>query len=568
MATVTMMTKVHRHFFIPFRLVMGIMCRESERDCVCVCVCLCVWEWDTSDCLTKPRLCLLGALCLAFLADYYRRVDRPAEIVHRLRACAHSPAEMVPALQELLNFVFMRDDELGPEPVLLFSRCLVEAGACEAVLDILCSEFVQLPLDCPRCGAPFDDSLHLPRQLPCQHTICTQCVPNRRVAIPDVSPVSAAAVTEGTSSVALPSRLPALNLTAPSTSVLIPSEAPALSSTSHDPSLLECSICDHPFDEATHLPRSLVCSHTFCAACCLTLAKSHSISGGTHRIVCPLELSETHVTLITCPVDGNITCVADGDVSSLPPHTDMLTRLAARPQGTPPSAQVAELACLALTQLVMLDVVDNVALQRTLAHDGVHVVVSTLRQYSNHQKVLSWCTSVIQGMLSGTGNVTLEHKARLVATGGLEALWVPLQRIAPAQWSLFPPCALLLSALTITLTGRSPNRSAVQGRLAALGVIPAVAHVFRHGTLDPHITSVAMLLIAGLIEDHEANQQAVHAAGFTTLCVAHLRAHMSSALVVSSTLTLLCSLQVCVRVCACMWVWVWVGADGSELCCA
>ncbi len=91
-------------------------------------------------------------------------------------------------------------------------------------------------------------------------------------------------------------------------------------------SLLECTICTHPFDEAAHLPRLLPsCGHTFCAACLASWVKQKA-ARAKHTI--------------NCPNDGQESEVKGGDVAALLTNFGMMPLIAAarRPPPLPSSA--------------------------------------------------------------------------------------------------------------------------------------------------------------------------------------------------------------------------------------
>ncbi len=95
--------------------------------------------------------------------------------------------------------------------------------------------------------------------------------------------------------------------------------------------MLECSICNHPFDEAARLPRLLPsCGHTFCAVCLASLVKQKT-------------MRSKHT--ITCPNDGQESEVKGGDVATLPTNFTILPLIAAAlrpPVSAPPASSAAD----------------------------------------------------------------------------------------------------------------------------------------------------------------------------------------------------------------------------------
>jgi hypothetical protein len=72
--------------------------------------------------------------------------------------------------------------------------------------------------------------------------------------------------------------------------------------TSIDASLLECSICTHPFDVTAHLPRLLPsCGHTFCAAC---------LASWVSLVDVALSPDETELLVVDCGNDRIQVCRA------------------------------------------------------------------------------------------------------------------------------------------------------------------------------------------------------------------------------------------------------------------
>jgi tripartite motif-containing protein 56 len=109
---------------------------------------------------------------------------------------------------------------------------------------------------------------------------------------------------------------------------LRPSPSPSSSSSvAVDVSLLECSICTHPFDEASRVPRLLpTCGHTFCAACLASWVKQKTVRS-KHTI--------------TCPNDGQESEVKGGDVAALPTNFTILPLIAAARRPPPPLSSAA-----------------------------------------------------------------------------------------------------------------------------------------------------------------------------------------------------------------------------------
>jgi hypothetical protein len=103
-------------------------------------------------------------------------------------------------------------------------------------------------------------------------------------------------------------------------------QRPAASSSSHsslavDASLLECSICNNPFDETVRLPRLLPCGHHFCTACLASWVKRKAAEG-KHTIA--------------CPIDGAESDVKNGDATTLATNFGSLPLIAAAHRPPPP----------------------------------------------------------------------------------------------------------------------------------------------------------------------------------------------------------------------------------------
>jgi hypothetical protein len=70
------------------------------------------------------------------------------------------------------------------------------------------------------------------------------------------------------------------------TSAASSSSSSSSSSLAVDASLLECSICNNPFDETVRLPRNLPCGHHFCTACLASWVRRKT-ARSKHTIACP-----------------------------------------------------------------------------------------------------------------------------------------------------------------------------------------------------------------------------------------------------------------------------------------
>jgi hypothetical protein len=111
-------------------------------------------------------------------------------------------------------------------------------------------------------------------------------------------------------------------------------QRPAASSSSSlavDASLLECNICNNPFDETVRLPRNLPCGHHFCTACLASWIKRKA--EGKHTIACPLDGAESDVK--------------NGDASTLATNFGLLPLISAalRPPQPVPASSSGDVAC-------------------------------------------------------------------------------------------------------------------------------------------------------------------------------------------------------------------------------
>ena len=88
-------------------------------------------------------------------------------------------------------------------------------------------------------------------------------------------------------------------------------------------SILECTICNNPFDETARLPRLLPCGHQLCTACLAGLVKQKT-ARSKHTIA--------------CPSDGQECIVKDGDVTTLATNFGLLPLIAAARRPPPPPA--------------------------------------------------------------------------------------------------------------------------------------------------------------------------------------------------------------------------------------
>jgi hypothetical protein len=105
------------------------------------------------------------------------------------------------------------------------------------------------------------------------------------------------------------------------------------SSLSVDASLLECSICNNPFDETIRLPRMLPCGHHFCTACLASLV-NRKTARSKHTI--------------TCPIDGAESDVKNGDATTLATNFGLMPLIAAAlrpPPPVPAAHSTSDVAC-------------------------------------------------------------------------------------------------------------------------------------------------------------------------------------------------------------------------------
>lgn len=107
--------------------------------------------------------------------------------------------------------------------------------------------------------------------------------------------------------------------------------AASLSSSSslaaHVSPLLECSICNNPFDETVRLPRNLPCGHHFCTACLGSWVINRKTARSKHTI--------------TCPIDGAESDVKNGDATTLATNFGLIPLIAAALRPPPLSSDVA-----------------------------------------------------------------------------------------------------------------------------------------------------------------------------------------------------------------------------------
>jgi hypothetical protein len=112
-------------------------------------------------------------------------------------------------------------------------------------------------------------------------------------------------------------------------------QRPASSSSAlaaHVSPLLECSICNNPFDETVRLPRLLPCGHHFCTAC---------LASWVHR----KTVRSKHT--IACPIDGAESNVKDGDVTTLATNFGLIPLIAVALRPPPPSLPASSLCDVA-----------------------------------------------------------------------------------------------------------------------------------------------------------------------------------------------------------------------------
>jgi hypothetical protein len=115
-----------------------------------------------------------------------------------------------------------------------------------------------------------------------------------------------------------------------------PSAASSFSSSSSslavDASLLECSICNNPFDETVRLPRLLPCGHHFCTACLASWVNRKTVRS-KHTIA--------------CPIDGAESDVKNGDASTLATNFGLMPLIAAALRPPPPvlASSSGDVAC-------------------------------------------------------------------------------------------------------------------------------------------------------------------------------------------------------------------------------